>query len=449
MRRHTLNLLSYLFIVVLAACSFTDNTSLEKSEKVANWLSQQKLATNNHTIWVDELGEEKVSLSLSSGVSGKVLFYLDLYLSTGEQQYLDEAIIGCEYLVDELPQNVEDAKSIRNGTSLYGDISGSAFILMETYKLTQEEKWKTSVLHCLSLLDSMSIQPDGRYWNNFNDVLVGSAGTGLLLLYLYDELDDPKALQIAKEAAESLEQRAVRNQDSIYWHLNQNNSFNLPNFSHGASGIGYFYARLYETTNDEHYLNISRQVAKYLDLIAWKPENSFLLPYGFPDIGWERAYDIGWAHGPAGTARFFYKLWQVTNEGEWLEIVKQCANGIQYSGMPEQPNDRFGEAPFPIDMRFGTGGVIDFYINLHTAGLIENEAYINALFMELENQAVQDSTTLYWPIERYGFMGGEDGSMATFTGYFYGAAGLGRLYTKRHNLINEREKGIKLPDDPF
>ena len=433
------------------SCTSIDNQYLDESKKVENWLSEQKIKIDAEEIWIDEIGNEKVSLSLSSGVSGKVLFYLDLYLATKNEKYLDEAIEGCNYIVKNLPQNTEQARSIRNGASLYGDISGSAFVLMETYKVTKDKQWKVSVNHCLSLIDSLSIQSDGRYWNNFNDVLIGSSGTGLLLLYLHRELQNPKALQIAQEAAEVLEERAVKAQDSLYWYINQDTDMNLPNFSHGAAGVGYFFTCLYEATNDVHYLGIARKVAKYLELIAWKPNDSFLLPYGFPDYGWERKYDIGWAHGPAGTARFFFKLWQVTKEKKWLDIVKQCSNGIKYSGLPNAPNEDFGQSSFPIDMRFGLGGVMDFYIDLNQQDILDsNDGYLEDLIKALDEKAkIEKPLKKYWELERYGFMGGDKGTPVTFTGYFYGSAGLGRLYLKLHNMINDKKTGIKLPDNPF
>lgn len=412
---------------------------------------EQKTGGAEENIWVDEIGDEKVSLSLSSGVSGKVLFYLELFLATKDNTYLNEAIHGCKYIASHLPVNVNEAQSVRNSTSLYGDISGSAFVLMEAYKITKDEQWKYSVDHCLMLLDSLSMKSDGRYWNAFNDILVGSAGTGMLLLYLHKETGEDRPLQLALEAAKVLEQRAIRESDSLYWYINQDNEINLPNFSHGAAGIGYFFASLYDETGDENYLNQALEVAKYLDLIAWKPDDSFLLPYGFPDYGWEREFDIGWAHGPAGTARFFYKLWQITKDDKWLKIIRECANGINYSGLPETPNDKFGSTSFPVDMRFGLGGVVDFYISLSRHEILEpDDIYLERLITSLDEQSmIQENVKRYWQIERYGFIGGDKGAPATFTGYFYGAAGLGLLYIKLHNLKTQSNEVINIPDDPF
>ena len=441
----------YVFLLItLFSCNKKNQKYLDESKKIDSWLREQKIKIDSTDIWRDVIDSDRVSLSLSSGVAGKVLFYLELYLASGDRQYLNEAIQGCDFIIKNLPQSVKAAKSIRNASSLYGEISGSAFVLTETYKVTNDTRWRNQIDHCLSLLDSLSLQPDGRYWNNFNDVLIGSSGTGLLLLYLYQELQIPKALQMAQDAAKVLEERAIRNQDSLYWYLNQETDMNLPNFSHGAAGIGYFFARLYETTNDPHYLDIATNTANYLELIAWKPEQSFLLPYGFPDYGWEREYDIGWAHGPAGTARLFYKLWQISKDEKWLDIVKQCSGGIQYSGLPNTPNEHFGTEPFPIDMRFGLGGVIDFYINLKREHVLDADLYLDNLMAILDSGATAlDPGKKYWQIKRYGFMAGEKNTPITYTGYFYGAAGLGRLYIRYHNLINNHKKGIKLPDNPF
>ena len=430
---------------------FAENQHLHNAKKVANWLKVRKIESPHGKMWVDEIGKEKISLSLSSGVAGKVLFYLELYQSTGNKEHLHEASLGCQYLLSNLPQTLEQAQAIRNGSSLYGTISGSAFVLMEAYKITKNEDWKNKVQDCLKLLDELSQQADGRYWNNFNDVLVGGAGTGLFLLYLYEELGNPIALKMAQEAAELLEQRAIQNKDSLYWHFNQEAAINLPNFSHGAAGIAYFFARLYEHTQTTHYLEMAKAIAQYLELIAWKPEDSFLIPYGFPDYDWEREYDIGWAHGPAGTARFFYKLWQITQEKKWLDLVEACAKGIELSGLPNNPKEHFGASPFPIDMRFGLGSVIDFYIHLEKLKVLQNkDEYLRQLVKTLNDKALQPTPSQrHWNIARYGFMGGTKNEPATFTGYFYGAAGLGRLYIKLYRLKHNLDMGITLPDNPF
>lgn len=438
-------------LLIITCCSPSNNSSpnLDRAREVAAWLSNQKDITGSFDIWVDEIGSDNVTLSLSSGVAGKVLFFLDLYKASEDKRYLDEALAGCDYIKNHLPSSIEESLAIRNSSSLYGDIPGSLFVLVEAQKLLGENQWSESIEQGLNLLDSMSQNDDGRYWNQFNDILVGSAGTGLFLLYLHRETGNDRPLEMAIEAAEVLVERVVSNNDSLYWYLNQDSNFNLPNFSHGAAGTGYFFVSLYEITGDNRYMDMALKAARYLDLIAWKPNNSFLLPYGFPDIGWEREYDIGWAHGPAGTARFFHKLWQVTGDQKWRDVVMACSKGIQYSGLPGPPRDKFGTTPFPMDMRFGSGGVIEFQMNLLKNDYLEDsDPYLRHLMDSLDSRAIIADGSRYWEIERYGFMGGEKGSLVTFTGYFYGAAGLGRLYTLKYYLETEQD-WIRLPDDPF
>jgi lantibiotic modifying enzyme len=45
---------------------------------------------------------------------------------------------------------------------------------------------------------------------------------------------------------------------------------------------------------------------------------------------------LGWCHGPAGIGRFFFRLSQLTDEPAWLDLVAQQAVTLQNSGIPEQ-----------------------------------------------------------------------------------------------------------------
>ena len=443
-----LRLLTYHFTLILSvtSCNPPDSSYLKQAIEVANWLKEQK---SGNEIWVDEIGEDKTSLSLSSGVAGKVIFYLELYQATANESHLEEALYGANYLIQEIPQDTSEAKSIRNVTSLYGDVVGSAISFVEMYRVTEDTKWKEAATACLNILNQLSRGSTQRNWSDFNDVLVGNTGTALFYLYIYQQLKDTVALSLALDIAETLKLRAKRNADSIYWHLSEQNNFNLPNFSHGASGIGYFFASLYETTGDVDYLETALSISDYLDLIAWQSDSIYLLPYGFPDIGWERGYDIGWAHGPAGTGRFFVKLWQIMGESKWKQLAIKCANGIEFSGLPRSPNDRFGSDPFPVDMRFGMGGVIDYLLGLKALGIADRTTYLNTLFMALDSLSTRDKNKRYWEIEKYGFMRGEDGDSTIFTGYFYGAAGLGLQYVKMHNSAQGNKNLVRLPDSPY
>ena len=53
---------------------------------------------------------------------------------------------------------------------------------------------------------------------------------------------------------------------------------------------------------------------------------------------------------------------------------------------------------------------------------------------------------LYWTIPRFSFQGDGD---ATYTGYFYGSAGMGMALLEMHYAETSGKQRVRLPDDPF
>jgi len=66
-------------------------------------------------------------------------------------------------------------------------------------------------------------------------------------------------------------------------------------------------ATLHRYTGDPAFLTAARDAATYLEAIARTDAGVFLVPYGWPNAEWEGLYEAGWAHGAAGTARFFHR----------------------------------------------------------------------------------------------------------------------------------------------
>ena len=436
-------------MAITVSCRTNNEDYLTKAIEVSNWLETQKIETAHGPVWVDQTGSDNISLSLSSGVAGKVAFYIALYNATGNEKYLNEIISGSNYIANNLPVDTASARAMRGATSLYGNMLGGAFVLVETYKLTGEPKWQDKAITSIEILNQLAAKSPDFHWNDFNDILFGNTGTGLFLLYMYKETGDKLALDMAIRVAEGLNERAIKSQDSIYWYFNQQGNFNLPNFSHGAAGIGYFFASLYEITSDQQYLKMSEKIGIYLDHIAWRPDGAYLLPYGLPDADWDREFDIGWAHGPAGTGRFFVKMYQITGEERWKDKALACIQGLKLSGTPGTPHDRFGNESFPVDVRFGNGGVADYLIGLKKEELFQDEDYLNTIMASLDSMSHFDNENRHWKIPKYGFMRGEEGDSAVFTGYFYGAAGLGLQYVRRHMVENGIPTKFKFPDSPF
>ncbi len=469
-QRNVRLLKSYILIVTIAlfsaACDRSnlakhdpqshDRPYLNHARSVANWIRSTASDSLGRAIWPDDaLKPHAISLGISEGVAGKVIFFLELYRAIRDWQYLNDALTGAEYLLGNLPQTRADVDSMRSPHSFYSGLAGVSFALSEVYKETSDNKFRGGALVCVDWIHELAqIENHGASWNSVNDILGGNAGTGLFLLYAARALNHPESLNLAIKAGDILLARAISEHGGFTWKRQEDRDFILPNFSHGAAGVGFFLATLYQESGQQRFLEAAVASAKYLEAIAKTDGDVFLVPYGFPDIGWSMPFDIGWAHGFAGTGRLFYRLRQVDTDAsrsaKWLQHVRQGAEGIQKSGLPNAPSGpEFGEKPFNLDMRFGQASVARFFLNLYQWSH-EDQYLIFArqLVDDIIAKGDLNQGGLHWTLERYGFMP-RSGTPASFTGYFYGAAGFGLTLLHLDLVQQGRTLRTVFPDDPF
>ncbi len=442
-----------LFAVACATQSEQANRPyLHYALRTAEWLQSIAVETNSGIAWPDDaLRPETISAGLANGVAGKVLFFLALHEATGEEEHLMTARRGADYLLATMPEELGDLNAFPIGSSMYTGIASVGFTLNEVFKHTGNERYHRGALDAVQLAhDYASSDGDSAWWSVYNDVLFGNAGTGLFLLYAARETQHEPSRELAEAAGLKLLSRSIEDGGGLTWKFREDREFILPNFSHGAAGIGYFFATLYRDTGRAEFLEAALASARYLEAVAQADDSTFLVPYGWPDPRWSRVYDIGWAHGPAGTARFFYRLWQVTDEPRWLERVHQSARGTLASGLLDGPlGEDFGEEPFRIDRRFDLGSVAEFLLDLYS--VTDTPEYLDVARMLVEHiaaQAADSANGMRWPVLRYNFME-DEGTPAEFTGYFYGAAGFGLLMLQLDAVDQRVRRRFPFPDNPF
>lgn len=130
-----------------------------------------------------------------------------------------------------------------------------------------------------------------RGWSAFNDILFGDAGTALFPLEAAGALDDDR--ERAAEAGRALVARGMPEHGELYWVLREGGTSNLPNFSHGAAGVGYLMTRLYEATGDSTFLDAALGAAAYDAAIADTTGGVLRVPYGMDLAGVARAVRTG------------------------------------------------------------------------------------------------------------------------------------------------------------
>lgn len=449
---HVRHLLTLVLLLSAALHSYAASPERAAAEAVARRLRAVAVDTPTGRYWPADVlaSSDARDVDLGTGMSGVVMFWIGMHQADPNGGYLDEVRRGADYLAANLRTSIDPASPGEWTTGLYGPITGPAFALHEAYRLTGDERHREAALRLVDLLHQTAIRDaNGASWGQTHDVLTGAAGTGLFLLYAANEMGHAASCDLARLVGRKLLLRGVPDgRGGTTWKASYEARFNLPNFSHGTAGIALFLASLYESTGDRTFLEGALAGARWLRSVADRSDGGFRIFYGWPDPGWPRRYDIGWAHGPAGTARLFFKLWSITGEAEWMEIVNACARTLRTSGLPANLRPEYGSS-LERNQRFGTAGVARFFIDLHAiTGDPADLELARALARDIIDSGVRESESLTWRTPRAPFME-RPGLNAEFTGWFYGSAGYGLLFLSIDEALRGDRRLARFPDDPF
>ena len=429
-----------------------DRAMIEAARGVAAWLRSTHVRTAEGAAWPDDaMRPSTQSLGLGSGVAGQVWFFAELSALTGDSIHVAATREGAEMLLGELSRR--DSLPLGGELTLYRGAPGVAIALQAASRATGDPRYAEAYRSIATDLARRARErADQVSWSDSNDVLFGDAGTGLFVLSAGRELRDTALVNAAAAVAHTLVKRGVHAEGGMTWHRSTGSRFILPNFSHGAAGIGLFLAMAGQAARDPSLDSAAILAAGYLTRVGRRDSLGFRVPYGWPapDGGWARPFDVGWAHGPAGTARLFWQLWRATGDSAYLAIVDDCVRAIRAAGLFGLPQPDYGRTPFALTTRFDLAGVADFLADLYA---VTGERSHLQLAREIADTIVARadaprSGQLRWVAPRYGFMT-DAGQPGALTGYLHGAAGYGFLFIKLHALEQGMTPPRRLPDNPF
>ncbi len=409
---------------------------LEAALQAARWIRNSAVQAGKGITWpaVPE-NEKSINNTLYSGTPGVVLFFLEAYYSTGDKTFLEDARSGADYLLATL----EEEKA----PGLYVGISGIGFVLEETFKATKDRRFREGVERCLEFLKSNALKKGkGVEWSQTTDIISGTAGTGLFLVYAARELKDPSLLDLAVQAGLRLMELGQADGAGTKWAMDPDYPRLMPNFSHGTAGISYFLATLYRETQQKKFLDAALSGARYLQSIAHKEDDVCLIFHHEPDG--EDLYYLGWCHGPTGTAQLFYCLYQTTGDKEWLEWSERCAHAILQSGIPEKQTPGFWNN---VGQCCGSAGVAELFLYLHR--LMKKEEYLDfarRLTSDLIKRGTRDEDGLRWVQAEHRT---RPDLLLAQTNLMQGAAGIGLWLFHLDYFEQGRKQRIVLPDCPF
>ena len=413
---------------------------LDAALAAERWIRASAQRAGNSTLWPAQPSDPKsVSYNLYTGMPGIVLFYLEAWHATGDKAFLDFARSGATALVARMENEADPG--------LYTGLAGIGFAVTETYKATNDPAFRQGVLRCLELFRQRAHKVGaGIAWSDYNDVIFGSAGVGLFLLYAAHALNDKSAKELAVQAGLRLIELGQSENGGLKWPQDPKFPRLMPNFSHGTAGVAYFLATLYQETHQKTFLDAALAGARYLLSIANTDDGVCLIFFNEP---WAKdIYYLGWCHGPAGTARLFYRLFQVTGDRKWMEWVKKGARGILASGIPKKLTPGYWNN---VGQCCGSAGVVEFFLALHRITRDpEYLAFARRVAADLVARATRDvhggESTLRWLQAEHRLA---PKLLIAQTGYMQGASGIAMSLLHLDEFDRALRPAITLPDSPF
>jgi hypothetical protein len=347
---------------------------LDAAKETAQWIRSAGKNTDRGTYWLPDPEHPEKTTTVSpvsaiySGSAGIVLFFLELAKASGDDSYLNDAKSGADYLVSTWKESFGKDAGLFKGLELgfASGLSGTAFVLGEAWKATQEPRYKDEAVAATNYIAAAAkTAGTGIDWVNAPGV-VGDGGILLYLLYAAHTFHDNSYLLLAAKAGDHiLELSQPDPRGGLRWQgiaperFGQSKDFYWPNFELGTAGVSYVLARLYEETHQTRFLYAAVEGAKHVETIATVHGDSALVHYREPDL--KDLYYLGYCHGPAGTARTFYQLYQTTHDRRYLVWTERLAQGVINSGIPEKQTPGYWNV---VCQCCGSAGVVDLFLGL-------------------------------------------------------------------------------------
>ncbi len=406
--------------------------------RAAHWIHASRQTTASGVSWpADPRDPKSVELDFYNGTPGVVLFLLELYKTTGERAHLDEAKAGA----DDLVANLSKGDAFDGG--LYTGVAGRAFVLAETWRASGDKRYREAALRGVALLHENAKKTGaGVEWSDSADIISGTAGIALFLLYAARMLGDDRAIELAASAGRRLAELGQPEQGGLKWAISPSVKNLYPNFSHGTAGASYTLATLYGVTHEKPLLDAALAGTAYLEAVADHANGACKVFHHEPD-GKELFY-LSWCHGGAGTLRLFYRLSDVTGDRKWLDRIDCYARGITAMGAPVERSPGYWNN---ISQCCGNAGVSEFFLSLHR--LWPDKGYLAVARRGADDilaKATEENGGLKW-IQAETRVRPE--IVYAQTGRMQGAAGVGTLFLHLDAQARGKPAAVTLPDAPW
>ena len=433
---------------------------LTAAERVAQWIRGTATETPYGLTWLPDPDQPERQSTIShpatlySGGAGVVLFFLELARATGDTSYLTDARRGADEIAASW-RGVLDAPALLPIEGIHYDfamgLAGTAFTLAHAARATGDPAHAAAARAITATIVAAALPTaTGLVWTGSPTVGLGDGAIVLYLLWAAREFNDPALLDVARRAGEAILAGAAPDPDGgLRWPSPDLTAIGapagayLPNFELGTAGVAFVMARLAAATDDARFLDAARGGATHIQRIATMRDDAALLFYRAPDL--TDLYYLGYCHGPVGTARLFYALYEGTGVDEYLAWTERFARGIVASGVPEHQTPGLWNV---VCQCCGTAGIADFFTSLAVAtGKAEHLDFARRVLEQTLSRATDlDGRGPRW---YQAWTRTQPWAVNAETGYLIGGAGVGAALLHFHLAEAGHYRAILFPDNPF
>lgn len=413
---------------------------LDVARQAGRWIERSAIVDDKGMRWpADPANPVPPELDLYNGTPGVIPFWLELHAATGDARAREYAGAGADYLLGTLPTGKVSS------AGLYEGLAGIAWVLAMTHRATRESRHKEGAARAHAMLKAAA-EPDssgkGVRWADSTDIISGSAGTGLYLLWAQRELRDPSALDLAAGAGQALVAAGEPVGDGLRWKVNATLPRNYPNFAHGTGGVAYFLATLHQATGERAFLDAALAGARYLNAISTStPSGGRMVFHSEP--GSEKLFYLSWCHGPSGLARLYHRLGAITGDKSYLASVEQLATATVDMKVPERSPGFWNN----ISQCCGNCGVAEFFTSLYLARHdMRHLAFAERVARDAIARGTVEGDGMKW-VQAENRV--SPNAVVAQTGLMQGAAGVGLAMLHLDGALHGRKPAVLLPDNPF
>jgi len=380
---------------------------------------------------------------LYSGTAGVLIAFAEARLS-GIDEFDDAALAAVGRLESvaaasgaDLLRRVRTADELSvEELGLYTGLAGHATALRMWAEAARDERAATAARGAIA--DLAAAATSGRTLSSWRDVIAGEAG---ILLTLLDLDCEPESASVL---AERLVAGAVWTDGEPDWYAHPDISYLMPNFSHGAAGIGCALAAAGAALDRPDLIEVAQAAAHRLVRLGSRPDGTIAVPTRIPPNEGQASIGYGWCHGPTGTLRLFEVLDHVHPGNGWRQHADSCRRAVRESGLPARLYPGFWDN---LGQCCGTAGVgemaLDRYQEPGDAGWLE---WSGALADDVLSRSIADDDGVRWSHTEHRV---SPPDLPPEVGWMQGAAGIaGWLLRLGRVRRDQSARRLPWPDQP-